>query len=188
MRALEHEAADALRAWVDSGEPLTPSGVSALTRWLVKTAVVLAFSENDSRRFLDRPEEAGVPAITQAKAVARGEVPELVVAGAARATGDRVLWGVGNASVDPVGPDRISTRAVNVAALNLGEVQFWVVMPFIPADEIRLPAGVLELRPGLKVSQLAYRAADRLDPTEVIAAYGDEVTAAFQAAMAQLVK
>jgi hypothetical protein len=99
-----------------------------------------------------------------------------------------VLWGVGNASVDPVGPDRISTRAVNVAALNLGEVQFWVVMPFIPADEIRLPAGVLELRPGLKVSQLAYRAADRLDPTEVIAAYGDEVTAAFQAAMAQLVK
>lgn len=126
MSTLEQEAASTFGRWLENpDEPLARPGISNVTRWLAKTALVLAFSESDARRFLETPTETAIPDITTARKLAEGKTPKNVQIGAARTDGDDVLWLVGNPTVLPTGPNRISSRAVNVAALNLGRLQLW---------------------------------------------------------------
>lgn len=183
MSDLERDAARTIRRWTSRpDERLTKAGVLHLRRWLVKTSVVLGFSENGSRRFLDEPTETAVPDITTAKKVAAGFVPDEVVAGVARTNDSSVLWGAGNPTVVPSGPDRISCRAVNVAAFNLGSLQLWVAVPFARPDALRLPKGVVELHPQLRSRSLRSRTSN-LDPTQVVAEYSDRTTAAILAGL-----
>ena len=73
MSKLENETASVLRRWLaDPEHGLGVVGVSHLTRWLVKTAIVLGFAELDARRFLAEPTEVSVPDITAARIVAAG--------------------------------------------------------------------------------------------------------------------
>jgi len=179
MSDLERDTAHTLRRWMARpSERLTAAGVRYLTRWLVKTAIVFGFAESDSRRFMEYPTETLVPDITTARALASGDVPGDVTIGAARVAASRhaYVWGAGNATVEPKGPDRISSRAVNVVALNLGELQLWVVMPVIAKpDELRLPRGVIRLHSQVRYGSLRTRRGN-VDPTGVTATYSDATT------------
>jgi hypothetical protein len=90
----------------------------------------------------------------------------------------RYMWGAGNPSAEPTGPDRISCRSINVVALNLGALQLWVVMPvLVEPDELRLPRGVTRLHPYMRYRSLRTRPED-VDPTRVVARFSDATTAA----------
>lgn len=184
MNELEGNTAQALHHWLERpDEPLSSAGLQHVVRWLAKTALVLAFSENEARRFTATPTETAIPDITTAKAVAAGAPLEHVRVAAARTTDSSVLWGVGNPTVQPSGPDRISSRAVNVASMNLGQLQLWVVVPIVAPDGVHLREGVAPLHEDLTSAGLGTRSGG-LDPTQVVVTYSDRTTAAFSRAMA----
>lgn len=81
-----------------------------MLRWLVKTAVVLGFSEGGSRRFMETPTGVAVPDVTTAKSVRNGVVPDHVRGGAAKVRNSRYVWGTGNATVSPTGPDLLQLK------------------------------------------------------------------------------
>lgn len=169
MNVLEHEAAAALGRWITGPEAtLTEHEVWVVRRWLANTAIVLAFGEIDARRFIEFPTETAIPDITTAKAVMKGEPLDGVHVGAARTTGSPYIWGVGNPTVTPSGRDQISCRAVNVAALNLGTLQLWAVIPVLRPERVELPAGVLPLRAHFPFGALRFRSGD-VDPETVTA-------------------
>lgn len=184
MSKLEGNTAQTLNRWLERpDEPLTSVGLRHVVRWLAKTALVLTFAENEARRFMTSPTQTAIPDITTAKAVAANGPLKHVRVAAAQTEDSSVLWGVGNPTVLPRGPDRISSRAINVASMNLGQLQLWVVVPLVPPDDIQLPAGVTPLHEDLAFGALATRAGS-LDPTQVVATYSDRTTAAFLRAMA----
>jgi hypothetical protein len=187
MSELEIDTARVLKRWMSrSDERLTLKGELTVARWLVKTAIVLGFAELDARRFMDTPAKTAVPDITSARLVASGELPDQMRAGAARVDpGAPFLWGVGNATVKPTGPDRINSRAVNVAAFNLGSLQLWVVVPLVKPDCLELPPGVARLSANLRFGSLRTRLGD-LDPTQVRVRYSDQASQLFFAALEQL--
>ena len=132
MSDLEVQTARTIRRWMSKPEkPLGQSGYETMMRWLVKTAVVLGFSEGGSRRFMESPTDVAVPDITTAKEIRFGLVPNHVRGGAAKVGKSRYVWGTGNATVLPTGPDLLNSRAINVTALNLGPVQLWAVVPIV---------------------------------------------------------
>lgn len=186
MSELERDTARTFRRWMSRpAERLTIAGARHLARWLVKTAIVFGFAETDARRFIDNPTDASIPDITTARALGAGEVPEDVTIGAARIGGSRYVWGAGNPTVVPAGPDRISCRAINVVALNLGPLQLWVVMPIlVKPDELRLPQGVTRLHPHVRYRSLRSRHPN-VDPTQVVAKFSDATTVASFAALDQ---
>ena len=179
MSRLEQDTSRTLKRWMSHpDETLTRSGLGYVTRWLAKTAIVLAFGEVDARRFLSTPTETAVPDITTARAVAEESSLDHVYVGAARTDNPGFLWGTGNSTVLPTGPDRISSRAINVAAITLHFLQLWIVMPIIRPDQIRLPKGVIRLHGELRSGELRTRDGN-LDPTQVRATYSDETTMNF---------
>jgi hypothetical protein len=180
MSQLEQDTAGTLRRWLAHPKvQLTADGMKHVSRWLVKTVHVFGFAELDARRFLQTPTETAAPDITTARALAAGSMPEHVYVGAARISGDAdVLWGVGNPTVRPAGPDRIGCRAINVVAWNLSSLQLWVAVPMLPPDKLRLPLGVTRLHPTLRSGSLRKRSSD-LSPSQVRATYSDATTSAF---------
>lgn len=123
MSRLETDTAQVLSGWLeDPATPLTPIGVYTITRWLTKTAFVLTFADADARRFMSTPQETALPDFTTAKLVARGSGLGHVRAGVAVSNNMPLFWAVGNSTVEPPGPGRISCRAVNAAAFNLGPI------------------------------------------------------------------
>ena len=186
MSTLENDAARVLRRWLSGPhQRLTSAGVFHLSRWLVKTAIVLAFSESDARRFMRSPTETAIPDISAARAIADGQLPVLCRAGAARTNGTSLLWGTGNPTVLPKGKGKISGRAVNVTAVNLGTLQMWVALPIIiEPDTLRWPAGVAPLHANLRSGSLRTRV-NSIDPTQVTAEYSQSTTEALFAAIAK---
>ncbi|MGH9890883.1 MAG: hypothetical protein ACREA0_02625 [bacterium] len=93
MSKLESNTAQTLHRWLERpDEPLTSVGFQHVVRWLAKTALVLAFAENDARRFMTSPAETAIPDITTARAVAAGAPLEHVRGAAARTEDGSVLW------------------------------------------------------------------------------------------------
>lgn len=181
MEQLERDTARTLRRWLsEPSSRLTTSGYAHVVRWTAKTAIVFGFAELGSRQFLANQTDAAVPDITIARQLANGEVPDILIGGA-RASRTDQAWGAGNASVEPVGPDRISSRAVNVLALTLGELQLWGVLPVIQPDDVHLPPGVQRLLPNSKSRSLRGRQGG-LDPSQVTAFFSDATTEAFMSA------
>lgn len=170
MSQLEIDASNAMKRWLGGDQRLTQTGSNLVARWLVKTAIVLGFSEADSRRFLNSPLDAAIPDLTAAKKIAAGQLPDHIVVGAARTGPTTYIWGVGNPTVRPFGPEHISSRAVNVAALNLGTLQLWVVIPIIKPIAVRLPRQVTRLNPHVRAARLSTRV-ERLNPTDVVVTY-----------------
>ena len=132
---------------------------------------------------MSTPTETTLPDITTARTIAGGGVPNHVYAGAARTNGRRYVWGAGNPTVRPTGPDRVSCRAINVAAVNLGSLQLWVAIPVVRPGELRMPRGVASLNPQLRSGSLRTRSGN-LDPSSIKATYSDATTATFRQAMA----
>ena len=125
MGQLENDTARTLQYWMTKPEArLSTIGLAHVTRWLAKTAFVVGFSELGARKFMTNDRESVIPDYTLARSLYRGDTLNVVV-GAARVNRCNTLWGAGNASLEPKGPTRISSRAVNVLALNLGELQLW---------------------------------------------------------------
>jgi hypothetical protein len=162
--------------------PLGRAGFETMMRWLVKTAVVLGFSEGGSRRFMETPTDVAVPDISMAKAVRNGVVPDYVRAGAAKVGSTRYVWGTGNASVSPTGPDLLNSRAVNVAAVNLGRLQLWVAIPIVRPETLILPKGVTRLHPRVAFQSLPTRSGD-LNPSLVNATFSRATSEAVFAAV-----
>lgn len=100
------------------------------------------------------------PDITTAKAVRNGVVPDHVRGGVAKVGVSRYVWGTGNATISPTGPDLLNSRAVNVTALNLGRLQVWVAIPIVQAARLDLPQGVTLLHPRLRYQSLRTRSGD----------------------------
>ncbi len=180
MSALEGETADVLRRWTSPGNhDLTVGEHSTLTRWLVKTMIVLTFSELRARNFMEEPTATAIPDITSARAVADGRIPDLAVVGAARvAPSSSIVWSVGNADVQPVGPDAISSRAVNVAVVTLGVLKLWIALPLIKPDRLNLPQDVRPLLPGTQFSELPTNTRG-VSPTRVKVWYSAQRSGAF---------
>lgn len=158
MSDLEVQTARTIRRWMSKPEkPLGQGGYETMMRWLVKTAVVLGFSEGGSRRFMETPTDVAVPDITRAKEIRSGLVPDHVVGGAAKVGSSQYVWGTGNATVSPTGPDLLNSRAINVTALNLGQLQLWAVVPIVKPETVVLPKGVTRLHPRLAFQSLPTR-------------------------------
>jgi hypothetical protein len=182
MSDLEVQTGRALRRWISRPEsPLGRDRNEVMMRWLVKMAVVLGFSEGGSRRFMESPTNVAVPDITAAKEIRNGRVPDHVVGGAAKVGRSQYVWGTGNATVLPTGPDLLNARAVNVTALNLGPMQLWVVVPMVRPERIILPQGVTRLHPRLAFRPLPTRTGD-LSPSLVNARFTTASSKAFFAA------
>lgn len=179
MSDLEVQTARTIRRWMSTPEkPLGRSGYETMMRWLVKTAVVLGFSEGGSRRFMDAPTDVAVPDITTAKEIRAGLVPSHVLGGAAKVGRSRYVWGTGNATVSPTGPDLLNSRAINVAALNLGPVQLWAVIPIVKPERVAFPRGVIRLHPRVAFQSLPTRTGE-LDPSQVRATFSLSTSEAF---------
>lgn len=182
MSDLEVQTGRALRRWLSRPEsPLGRDGYDVIMRWLVKMAVVLGFSEGGSRRFMETATDVAVPDITAAKEIRSGSVPDHAVGGAAKAGKSQYVWGTGNATVTPTGPDLLNSRAVNVTALNLGPLQLWVAIPMVRPEKIALPRGVSRLHPRLTFQRLPTRTGD-LNPSLVNASFARATSEAFFAA------
>ena len=154
MSRLEQDTAAALEVWItQSDSPLGAEGWNHLSRWLAKTALVFSFAEADARRFMRNPTETAMPDITACRNLGSGQLPATLECGVARANGE-LMWEVGNPTVTCAGQRKLSARAVNAAAFNLGPLQFWVALPVISADRIRMPPGVARLRPDLTYAKL----------------------------------
>ncbi len=131
MSQLELDTAHALRRWIGGpSSRLTAAGFAHLQRWMTKTAIVVGFAELGARHILNDRGDVAFPDITLALALGRGEGPNVLV-GAAVTKRAGAVWGAGNPTVRPAGPDRISSRAVNVLGLNLGALQLWTALPII---------------------------------------------------------
>lgn len=72
-------------------------------------------------------------------------MPAHAVGGAAKVGRSQYVWGTGNATVSPTGPDLINSRSINVTAVNLGPLQLWAVVPIVKPDWVVLPKGVTRL-------------------------------------------
>lgn len=183
MSDLEVQTARTIRRWMSKPEsPLGRKGFENMMRWLVKTAVVLAFSEGGSRRFMETPTDVAVPDITTAKGIRKGVVPDQVRAGAAKVGVSRFVWGTGNATVSPTGRDLLNSRAVNVTALNLGQLQLWVAIPIVKPERLALPRGVTRLHPRVTFQSLPTRTGD-LNPSLVNATFSRATSEAVFAAV-----
>jgi hypothetical protein len=64
------------------------------------------------------------------------------------------FWGFGNPEVLPKGPDVPNARSARVLALNLGELQIWVVDPLFSTASVQLPPGVDPVAPGIPFRRL----------------------------------
>ena len=183
MSDLEVQTARTIRRWMSKPErPLGRTGFENITRWLVKTAVVLGFSEGGSRRFMETPTDVAVPDITTAKGIRHGVVPAHVRTGAAKVHDSRYVWGTGTATVSPTGPDLLNSRAVNVTALNLGQLQLWVAIPIVKPERLALPRGVTRLHPRVTFQSLPTRTGD-LNPSLVSAMFSRATSEAVFAAV-----
>jgi hypothetical protein len=171
MSDLEVQTAHIIRRWMSKPEkPLGQNGYETLMRWLVKTAVVLGFSEGGSRRFMETPTDVAVPDVTTAKEIRGGLAPNHVVGGAAKVGRSQYVWGTGNATVSPTGPDLLNARAINVTALNLGPLQLWAVVPIVKPERVVLPKGVIRLHPRLAFQSLPTRTGE-VNPSLVSATF-----------------
>jgi hypothetical protein len=183
MSDLEVQTARTIRRWMSKPDsPLGRTGYENMMRWLVKTSVVLGFSEGGSRRFMESPTDVAVPDVTTAKSVRSGVVPDHVRGGAAKVRNSRYVWGTGNATVSPTGPDLLNSRAVNVTALNLGQLQLWVAIPIVKPERLVLPNGVARLHPRLAFQSLPTRTGD-LNPSLVNATFSRATSEAVFAAI-----
>lgn len=183
MSDLEVQTARTIRRWMSKPKsPLGRTGYENMMRWLVKTAVVLGFSEGGSRRFMETPTDVAVPDISTAKAVRNGVVPDYVLAGAAKVGDSRYVWGTGNATVSLTGRDLLSSRAVNVTALNLGRLQLWVAIPIVKPETLVLPKGVTRLHPRVAFRSLRTRTGE-LNPSLVNATFSRATSEAVFAAV-----
>lgn len=127
---------------------------------------------------MDAPTDVAVPDITTAKEISRGQLPDHVVGGAAKVGRSRYIWGTGNATVSPTGPDLLNSRAINVAALNLGPLQLWAVVPLFKPEQIVLPKGVTRLHPRLAFQSLPTRTGE-VNPSLVKATFSRSTSEAF---------
>jgi hypothetical protein len=130
---------------------------------------------------MEAPTDVAVPDITAAKEIRSGSVPDHVVGGAAKVGKSQYVWGAGNATVTPTGPDLLNARAINATALNLGPLQLWVAVPIVQPEKIALPRGVSRLHPRLTFQRLPTRTGD-LNPSLVIASFARATSEAFFAA------
>ena len=168
MSQLEGDMA-AVAKWLKTSDPLGHKRCLTVQRWMLKMLVVLGFADGDSRRFLRSPTDVVVPDIGAAQAaMGQRPIPTHAAFAIARTSPGTYLYGVGNPTVEPSGPDRISSRAANVVAVNLGTLQLWAIVALLPPQHIQLPPGVSRLGPRLRYSHLVHVASKpRLDLARV---------------------
>lgn len=156
MSQLERDMG-AIAKWLESSDPLGDKRCMTVQRWMLKMLVVLGFADGDSRRFFDTPAEVVIPDIGAAQAaMGNRPIPTHAAFGIARTSPGIHLYGVGNPCVEPSGPNRISSRAANVAAVNLGILQLWAIVALVPPRQIQLPPGVSRLAPRLRSASLRH--------------------------------
>ena len=83
-------------------------------------------------------------------------IPAHAAFGLARISPGVYLYAVGNPSVEPSGPNRISSRAANVVVVNLGTLQLWAIVALLPPRQVQFPPGVSRLGPRLRSARLRY--------------------------------
>lgn len=162
MSDLENEMEDVVGwAWYRRRiESLTEGGALVLKAWSLKSLLVWSAYAGRIRSF-GRSEEADfafVPEATGARQLFRGQWREAVARatfGWGRVPPGPYLWGFGNPEVLPRGPDVPNARSAGVLALNLGELQLWVVDPLFSTAAVQLPPGVAPVAPGISFRRLS---------------------------------
>jgi hypothetical protein len=157
MNDLEHEMATVARWNVAGSRPLGQERLEIVQRWLLKTYIVLSVIEGSARRFGSDDADFGViPEVTRASQLRRGDSGAFdgVAVGIARTGSENFAYGFGNPSVVPKGPRYANSRSAGVAAVSLGSLQLWIVVPWFRHATTRLPRGVAVASAGLRARRL----------------------------------
>ncbi len=158
MNKIEHRMA-AVAEWPGSRVlPLSPADFDSVRAWALKTYFVLTAIEGGIRSFRDNGSDFGViPDVTRARQLygANAEAFEGVTFGLARvAEGGRFAYNFGNPTVIPQGPRYASCRSAGCAVITMGYLQLWIVVPFFPTAQVRLPRRVRLATVGLRAGML----------------------------------
>jgi hypothetical protein len=130
----------------------------SLRAWALKTYFVLTAVEGGIRSFRNSGSDFGViPDVTRARQLyeANSEAFEGVTFGLARvAEAGRFAYNFGNPTVIPQGPRYASCRSAGSAIITVGYLQLWIVVPFFPTAQVRLPRRVRLATVGLRTGGL----------------------------------
>jgi hypothetical protein len=169
MNNLEHEMASVAR-WSRVGDrALGKDQLRVVGRWLLKTYAVMAVLDGATRRFVDADGEIGshvIPDPTRARLLRLGDDSALdsMVIGVGRANDADFAYGFGNPTIRSTAEHPPSARSAGVAAMNLGSLQLWAVVPWIRSGRVQLPAGLTVLNSRTRANQL--RTVPRVPQTE----------------------
>lgn len=158
MNEIEHRMTSVAK-WPGSRVlPLSPADFDTLRAWALKTYFVLTAIEGGIRSFRDNGSDFGViPDVTRARQLygANAEAFEGVTFGLARvAEAGRFAYNFGNPTVIPQGPSYASCRSAGSAVITVGHLQLWIVVPFFPTAQVRLPRRVRLATVGLRAGML----------------------------------
>lgn len=142
-----------------------------LRAWALKSYLVWSAFSGGIRTFArpGEPQWAVVADPRRARLLFEGrwdEAVDGVAFGLARVKPGLHVWGFGNPEVVPKGPGVPNARSAGVLALNLAELQVWVVSPVFSVAAVRLPPHVVDLTSGLSFALLE-QASPSLEPTRV---------------------
>lgn len=169
MNDLEHEMA-AVARWFRAGDrALGKAQLRAVGRWLLKTYAVMAVLDGATRRFVDADGAVGshvIPDPTRARLLRAGDDGALhsIVIGAGKASDPDFAYGFGNPTIRSTAQHPPSVRSAGVAAMNLGSLQVWAVVPWIRSGRVQLPPGLTVLNSRTRANQL--RSVPRVPETD----------------------
>src|SRR6266536_2607727 len=158
MNEVEHRMAS-VADWSGSRVlPLSPADFDGIRAWALKTYFVLSAIEGSIRSFGKGTSEFGViPDFTRARQLykANAEAFDGIAFGLARVAEEgRFAYNFGNPTVIPQGPRYASCRSAGTAVIAVGHLQLWIVVPFFPTAQVRLPRRVRLATVGLRAGML----------------------------------
>lgn len=161
MSELECQMEEVVAPWARGRDQLGAKGFLSLTRWALKTHIVLSALDGGIRAFgsAAQDDKMGVlPEATRARQLFQNDPHALdgVKIGIARVERSQYLWGFGNPTVVPKGPRYANSRSASVTCLNLGPMQLWIVVPVFRSATVRLPPKVTPAAANLVFAELLY--------------------------------
>lgn len=145
---------------------LGEGALAVLTRWALKTHIVLGALDGGIRAFGSDKSDSKmgvIPEATRAHQLYEDNPAAVtgVTVGVARVAKSEYLWGFGNPTVIPKGPQYANARSATVTCLNLRCLQLWVIAPVFSTATVRLPPRVQRVAATLVFAHLPYTASGK---------------------------
>lgn len=159
MSSLDLQAAKSLRRWQSSGDRLGRNQASMIMRWCLKTYIVLSAVEGSIRTWPkdhDSPAWSVMPEATRARMLAQEEEAAFdgVRVGASLVKNSLRIYAFGNPKIQSPHGGITSNVSAGASFVTLGNLRLWTVVAFDRDAQIRLPPGVIEIRPHFRYRNL----------------------------------